>query len=180
MKRSQSVFEKIFEWLLWKSRFIVILAVIFGILGAISLFALASYNIIMVSLDTLKFFSGKLISDNFSYILIGKTIGAVDLYLIAIVMIIFSFGVYELFISQIEDAEKSETGSKILSIHSLDELKDKLGKVVVMVLIVSFFKRVMHMEFHSPLSMLFLALSILALAISLYLMHKSRNQGKLL
>jgi len=59
--------------------------------------------------------------------------------LIAVVLLIFSFGIYELFISEIDDAENSEVGSKILAIHSLDELKDKLGKVVVMVLIVSFF-----------------------------------------
>jgi uncharacterized membrane protein YqhA len=82
---------------------------------------------------------------------------------------------YELFISKIDDAEESEAGSKILAIHSLDELKDKLGKVVVMVLIVSFFKKVIHMNFSTPLEMLYLAGSILALALALYYMHKGAH-----
>jgi uncharacterized membrane protein YqhA len=92
-----------------------------------------------------------------------------------VVLLIFAFGIYELFISEIDDAEHSEVGKKILAIHSLDELKDKLGKVVVMVLIVSFFKKVIHMNFDTPLSMLYLAGSILALALALYYMHKGEH-----
>jgi len=92
-----------------------------------------------------------------------------------VVMLIFSFGLYELFISKIDDAESSEAGSKLLAIHSLDELKDKLGKVVVMVLIVSFFKKVINMNFSTPLEMLYLAGSILALALALYFMHKGEH-----
>ncbi|NIA10668.1 MAG: YqhA family protein, partial [Nitrospiraceae bacterium] len=110
--------------------------------------------------------------ENFHGILIGGIIGAVDLYLIAVVMLLFAFGLYELFISKIDDAEKSEAGNKILAIHSLDELKDKLGKVVIMVLIVSFFKKVINMNFNTPLEMMYFAGSILALALALYFMHK--------
>ncbi len=176
MKPVRGILEIAFEWLLWKSRFVVIFAVIFGIIGALSLFAIASYNIITISIKTVNFFLGYHNFDNFPSVVIGETIGAIDLYLIAIVMLIFSFGVYELFISPIDDAEKSKSGSRILAIHSLDELKDKLGKVVVMVLIISFFKRVMHMEFSTSISMLYFAFSILALSGALYLMHKGRNK----
>jgi len=167
--------EAIFEGTLWRSRIIAILAVIFGMIGAIVLFLVASYDIVMVAKKTYLFFFSHYHPDNFHEMLIGKIIGAVDLYLIAVVLLIFSFGIYELFISEIDDAENSEVGSKILAIHSLDELKDKLGKVVVMVLIVGFFKRVMHMEFASPLEMLYLAGSILALALALYYMHKGEH-----
>ena len=124
---------------------------------------------------TYKYFFMHYHPDNFHEELIGGIIGAVDLYLIAVVLLIFAFGIYELFISEIDDAENSEVGSKILAIHSLDELKDKLGKVVVMVLIVSFFKKVIHMNFDTPLSMLYLAGSILALALALYYMHKGEH-----
>ena len=80
----------------------------------------------------------------------GIIIGAVDLYLIAVVMFIFSFGIYELFISDIDEAE-GNNGNKILAIHSLDELKDKIAKVIVMVLVVNFFQRVLHTDFTTPL-----------------------------
>ncbi len=50
---------------------------------------------------------------------------------------------YELIISQIDIAQMS-AASRILEIKSLDELKDKLAKVIIMVLIVGFFKRAMN------------------------------------
>jgi uncharacterized membrane protein YqhA len=82
-------------------------------------------------------------------------------------MFIFSFGIYELFISEIDEASGDQS-SKILAIHSLDQLKDKIAKVIVMVLVVNFFQRVLHTEFKTPLEMLYFALSIAALAIGLY------------
>jgi len=171
----RGILESLFEGGLWRSRLVAILAVIFGMIGSFVLFFVASYDVIMVAKKTYLFFFSHYHPDNFHEMLIGKIIGAVDLYLIAVVLLIFSFGIYELFISEIDDAENSEVGKKILAIHSLDELKDKLGKVVVMVLIVGFFKRVMHMNFDTPLEMLYLAGSILALALALYFMHKGEH-----
>ncbi|NPA88051.1 YqhA family protein [Caminibacter pacificus] len=171
----RGIIEAIFEASLWKSRLIAILAVIFGMIGAVSLFLIASADVWHMAVITYKYFFMHYHPENFHEELIGGIIGAVDLYLIAVVLLIFSFGIYELFISEIDDAENSEIGAKILAIHSLDELKDKLGKVVVMVLIVSFFKKVIHMDFNTPLSMLYLAGSILALALALYFMHKGEH-----
>ena len=167
--------ERIFEGGLWKSRLIVILAVIFGMLGGIALFVVASFDIWDIMVKVYKFVFHHYHPEHFHATIISGIIGAVDLYLIAVVMLIFSFGLYELFISKIDDAESSEAGSKLLAIHSLDELKDKLGKVVVMVLIVSFFKKVINMDFTTPLEMLYLAGSILALALALYYMHKGEH-----
>ncbi|MCV6607253.1 MAG: YqhA family protein, partial [Campylobacterales bacterium] len=89
----------------------------------------------------------------------------------AVVLLIFSFGLYELFISDIDEA-KNSSSSSILSIQSLDQLKDKIAKVIVMVLVVSFFQRVLHMEFATPLEMLYFAGSILILSLGLYFLNK--------
>jgi uncharacterized membrane protein YqhA len=86
-------------------------------------------------------------------------------------MFIFSFGLYELFISPIDIAKK-EGVSKVLEIHSLDELKDKLGKVIVMVLIVNFFQRVLFTSYSGAVDLMYFAGSILALALALYFLHK--------
>ena len=169
------IIEALFEGALWKSRLFVILAVVFGMLGGMALFVVASYDVWYILVDVYKFVFHHYHPENFHAEIIGGIIGAVDLYLIAVVMFIFAFGLYELFVSQIDDAEESEVGNKILAIHSLDELKDKLGKVVVMVLIVSFFKKVINMNFDTPLEMLYLAGSILALALALYYMHKGEH-----
>ena len=172
---NRNILEALFEGTLWKSRLIVLVAVIFGMFGGIALFLVASYDIWEIMVEVYKFFFAHHHPENFHSLIISGIIGAVDLYLIAVVMLLFSFGLYELFISKIDDAEESEVGSQILAIHSLDELKDKLGKVVVMVLIVSFFKKVINMEFATPLEMLYLAGSILALALALYYMHKGNH-----
>jgi uncharacterized membrane protein YqhA len=169
-----NMIEKIFERILWDSRLFVILAVIFGIIGGIILFIVASLDIYHVALYTFKSITASHHPSNFHEKIVGDIIGAVDLYLIAVVMFLFSFGLYELFISKIDPAEKSESSS-ILKIKNLDQLKDKLAKVIVMVLIVSFFKRVLNTPYSGALEMLYFALSIFALALGLYFLHKGAD-----
>jgi uncharacterized membrane protein YqhA len=163
--------EKIFEGAIWRSRFIVLLAVIFGLIGAIILFVVASMDIWGVATYTFNTIITHAHPETFHEDIVAGIIGAVDLYLIAVVMFIFSFGLYELFISDIDQAEGGN-GSKLLAIHSIDELKDKIAKVIVMVLVVNFFQRVLHTTFSTPLEMLYFALSIAALAIGLNFLSK--------
>ena len=73
--------------------------------------------------------------------------------------------------SDIDEAE-GKNGSNILAIHSLDQLKDKIAKVIVMVLVVNFFQRVLHTNFTTPLEMLYFAGSITLLAVGLYFLGK--------
>jgi len=177
--------EKLFEGLIWRSRFVVILAVIFGLLGAIVLFIIASLDIYNISVHTITALltnahPAKLHENLVSTIigalhenLVSTIIGAIDLYLIAVVLFIFAFGLYELFISEIDEAMNDKKTSKILEIHSLDQLKDKIAKVIIMVLVVSFFQRVLHTEYNGAKEMLYFALSILALALGLYFLHRN-------
>ncbi|MEA3433128.1 MAG: YqhA family protein [Campylobacterota bacterium] len=163
--------EKLFEGAIWRSRFIVLLAVIFGLLGAIVLFVVASMDIWGVAVYTFNTIITHAHPEDFHEDIVAGIIGAVDLYLIAVVMFIFAFGIYELFISDIDEAS-GKNGSQLLAIHSIDELKDKIAKVIVMVLVVNFFQRVLHTNFATPLEMLYFALSIAALAVGLYFLGK--------
>lgn len=159
--------EKLFESTIWRSRYIVLLAVIFGLIGAFVLFIVASIDIWEVAVYTFKTIITHAHPEKFHEDIVAGIIGAVDLYLIAVVMFLFSFGIYELFISEIDEAAGNKS-SKILAINSLDHLKDKIAKVIIMVLVVNFFQRVLHTEFKTPLEMLYFALAIAALAIGLY------------
>lgn len=163
--------EQGFERLIWSSRLIVILAVIFGLVGAVILFVVASLDIWGVAVFTFETIMNHAHPDNFHEDIVSGIIGAVDLYLIAVVMFIFAFGLYELFISNIAAAE-GKGGSKLLAIHSLDQLKDKIAKVIVMVLVVNFFQRVLHTKFTTPSEMFYFALSITALAVGLFFLNK--------
>jgi len=166
------VLEKIFEGAIWRSRFIVILAVIFGLIGAFVLFVVASMDIWAVATYTFNTIITHAHPAKFHEDIVAGIIGAVDLYLIAVVMFIFAFGIYELFISEIDEAMDDKQTSKILAIHNLDQLKDKIAKVIVMVLVVSFFQKVLHMEYTTALEMLYFALSITALSVGLYFLSK--------
>ncbi len=167
--------EKFFENILWNGRLFIILAVVFGMVGAIALFIIASFDLWEMAKMVFNVYINHIHPKNFHEQVVSMIIGAVDLYLIAVVMLIFSFGLYELFISELDPA-KSASSSRILEITSLDELKDKLAKVIVMVLIVSYFKRVLHMEFHGALEMLYFAISIFMLAFALYFLHKGHEK----
>ncbi|MDF1875539.1 YqhA family protein [Sulfurimonas sp. SAG-AH-194-I05] len=164
--------ESIFEASLWASRFMVVLAVVFGLIGAVILFLVASFDIFETAKFVLNTYATGGHPDNFHADVVGGIIGAVDLYLIGVVMLLFSFGLYELFISEIDVAKDDGQDNKILAIHSLDQLKDKISKVIVMVLVVGFFQKVAHTEYNNPLDLLYFALSITAVSVGLYFLGK--------
>lgn len=163
--------EQVTENLLWGVRFLAIIPVLFGLVSVINLFLLGSLEII----EAIKQYSH--LHENHSQAItkvMTNIIGGIDLYLIGIVLMIFSFGIYELFISKI-DVGRANKEIRILEIHSLDELKEKVLKVIVMVLVVSFFKQVTAMPIQNYQDILYLAISIILIAASSYLMHKSHS-----
>ncbi|MGB0990389.1 MULTISPECIES: YqhA family protein [Arcobacteraceae] len=164
--------EKIFEGAMWKSRYLVLLAVLFGLLGAVVLFVIASMDIFVVAKYAFDTIVTSAHPENFHEDLVSGIIGAVDLYLIAVVMLIFSFGIYELFISPIKHIQEMQDEQRVLTITSLDQLKDKIAKVIVMVLVVNFFQRVLHTEYNGALEMLYFALAVAALSVGLYFLGK--------
>lgn len=164
--------ENLFEAAMWKTRFLVLSAVIFGLIGALVLFVVASMDIYGVAAYAFNTIVTSAHPEHFHEDIVSGIIGAVDLYLIAVVMLIFSFGVYELFISPIDHSQVAKDDSKVLSITTLDQLKDKIAKVIVMVLVVNFFQRVLHTKYDGALEMLYFALAVTALSVGLFFLGK--------
>ncbi len=164
--------KKIIENGLWKSRFIVILAVIFSFMGSVILFIVASIDVLNVAGFVLTNVINGTHPEHFHEDIVAGVIAAIDLYLIAVVLLIFAFGIYELFISRIAEACSEDDCSSVLNISSLDQLKDKIAKVIIMVLVVNYFQRVLHTKYETPLELLYFALAIVALAVGLYFTGK--------
>ncbi|WP_456465783.1 YqhA family protein [Desulfurobacterium sp.] len=162
----KTVLENIFEIFLWKSRLAVIIAVIPSILASLSLFFIGTHKILKVFLQTFGSFMNY--EKGFYKYAVMDVVTAVDIYLIATVMIIFGLGLYELYVSKLDPAEHSEI-IKILKIKSLDDLKGKLGKVILMVLIVTFFKYALQIPYHNPQELLILSISILSISGAIFL-----------
>jgi uncharacterized membrane protein YqhA len=172
--------ERVFEAFLWKSRFIVLLAVVASLISAFILFFMATADVLALVVRTIKHATGKQSSDEadayemFHSDVVSHVIGAVDDYLLATVLLIFALGLYELFISKIDQADQdSQHSSRILLIKNLDDLKDRLAKVILMILIVTFFKNVVHTSFEQPLNILYLGGGILLVALALFFTYKS-------
>lgn len=163
----------ILEKLLILSKFFVYFPVIFGIISAIILFLASTLDMLSMMAKVVMALRHFTYPESLHADIVSEIIGAVDLYLIAIVLLIFSFGLYELFISEFAESDRVKIKMPpILAINSLDELKDKLAKVIVMVLVVSFFQRVLYIKYNGALEMMYFALSISALSVGVYLMHK--------
>ena len=159
-----------FEKILWNVRYITVLAVILSIFSAFALIVLGSWNIIEAIIFYNPLFDDSIISNND---LLFKIISAIDLFLIGIVLLIFGFGIYELFVSEIDFANAKFTEST-LKIRDLDQLKNKIIKVVIIVLIVKFFEKVLKFSenFTSPMDILYFGLSILSICIGYFLINR--------
>lgn len=170
-----SPLEKKFEQFLWNSRFLVLIAVVASLLGALTLFIVGTLDIVQLVISTVKYYLGSGTADIHEF-LVTDIIIAVDIYLIAVVLLIFGLGIYRLFVSPIEASEE-DGRSHPFNVQSFDELKDKIVRVVILAVIIEFFRAVVDIRFLTPLDGIYLALSVLALAASLFLMGKSHNSG---
>ncbi|MDX8387774.1 MAG: YqhA family protein [Ghiorsea sp.] len=105
----------------------------------------------------------------------------IDIFLLAIVLLIFGFGLYELYISKIDHAYENndESASHMLSIKNLDDLKSRLGKVIMMILVVKFFEMAIGMEIDGVKGLLVFAAGVLLIAMTLYVSERiSRKSGE--
>lgn len=169
--------EKLFENMLWNSRFVVVIAVVVSLITAFAMFYMASVDAFYLVSHLGEYLSPDLIGQarkDFRAETVTHVVEVIDGYLLATVLLIFALGLYELFISKIEQAESSETPS-VLAIHSLDDLKTRLGRVIIMILIVNFFEHAIHMSFDSPLDLLAFAAGIAFIGLTLYLTHTEEH-----
>ena len=166
--------ETVFEGILWNSRFVIIAAVIGSLLAGFAIFYMATVDVANLFMHAMHYANSGL-TDEARKALHDSTVThiveVVDGYLLATVMLIFSLGLYELFISDIDQAHGSKASSKILVITSLDDLKSRLAKVILMILIVTLFQEAIHMKLNTPLDLVYLGASIALIALALYFSH---------
>ncbi|RDI95426.1 YqhA family protein [Meiothermus sp. QL-1] len=95
-------------------------------------------------------------------------VGAVDLALLASVLIIFALGLYELFIAEVNPMKGS---LNVLVVRSLNDLKTKLGQVIMMILVVKFFEKALAFSPKGALDFLFYAGAVALLGAALWLVQ---------
>jgi uncharacterized membrane protein YqhA len=171
--------ESLFEGALWNSRFVIMLAVLGSLFAGFAIFYLATVDVVYLVQHALHYASAdeearKLLHDS----VVSHIVEVVDGYLLGTVMLIFSLGLYELFVSDIDQAHGTKASSKILVINSLDDLKSRLAKVILMIMIVTLFEESLHMKLSTPIDLLYLGGSIALIGLALYLSHAAESGGK--
>ena len=152
----------------------VLSAVIASVLGAIALFYMATVDSFYMISHLISYASPALEAADRVALrqeTVTHVVEIVDGYLLATFLLIFGLGLYELFVSKIDLAEQAENSSKVLLIHSLDDLKGRLAKVILMILVVRYFEYALGMSFGSPMDLLVFAGGIALLGLALYLAH---------
>ena len=163
--------EQSFEALIWKFRLITLIPVVMSLLGSVSCFAIGTYAELSVL--------AKVLQGNFTHasgtLLIGKVVGGIDYYLIGIALLIFGYGIYELVVSDIDPRQQdpSDLRRNLLNIDSLDSLKQKLTKVIIVALIVTAFKVMVSFQVNTVTELLQYCGGVLMLAFSSWLIGRT-------
>ena len=103
--------EQIFEGLLWNSRLLVFIGVIASLLSALAVFYMTAIDVFMMISHVLHYGSTELAGGERELLraeTIKHVVEIVDGFLLSTVLLIFSMGLYELFISKIDLASDSE------------------------------------------------------------------------
>lgn len=178
---AQSPVARSFEGALWSSRLVVLVAVVFGLLLALGAFYLATIDVFYFLGYLRDYADMGLQADAREDLRAGAItaiVKAVDGYLIAAILIIFALGLYELFVSRLDPAERSETIPRLLLIRNLDELKERISSLVLLVLVIEFFQRALQLEYRTPLDLLYFATGVLLVSGALYLGGRKPSKDK--
>lgn len=170
--------EKLFENALWNSRFVVVLAVLASLAAGFVVFFMATADVYFLIQHVVHYADPSMdlaARKELHDVTISHIVEVVDGYLLATVMLIFSLGLYELFVSDIDAAQHSKKSSSVLVIRNLDDLKARLAKVIVMILIVTLFEHALKMKMEGTADLLNFAGSIALVGLALFLMHKGES-----
>lgn len=170
---------QLLQRVLLDARFMIIIAVVCGILSAFMMVILGSYNVVEAFIKLIQLFNHFAQAETIEKYVVTSIISAVDEYLIATVLLIFSIGLYELFISKLDYGNEGKSGPQILVIHDLDQLKENLAKVIIIVLIVTYFKYALEIDYRQMIELLYLSVGIFLIALSLFFIsHKHKEKDK--
>ena len=173
--------KRAFEKVLWNGRLVVLFAVITSVLAGMVLFCVIGIESLRVLLNILQYADPTMPLDQREAILrqgILREIALIDGYLLGAFMFIFGFGLYELFLADFQEARASQASGRILRIKSLDDLKTRLGKVILIILVVEIFKDAFEIKAESPLDLLYVAATIALIGLALYLTRGSESEKK--
>jgi len=139
------------ERLLEKSKYLILIAVAASFVASAVAFLWGGFKVIFILINLIKTY-GKDLSAAVALIEL------MDTFLIAIALLVFSVGIYELFIENLSLPEW-------LVIHNLHDLKAKLGSIIILVMAVTFLKHLV--EWRDPQGTYYFGISVAVVSAAL-------------
>lgn len=173
--------EHFFERLLWNSRLIVLLPVVAALIIGAGIFITTTIDALILMGNMIEYLDPGLsesVRDTERIQMVSEVVAVVDGYLLASIMLIFSLGLYELFVNKINQAEGSEFAARLLLIRSLDDLKERLANVILLILIVKFFQQALNLKYKETIDLLHLSIGIILVAGALYVSSRAKPDKK--
>ncbi len=154
-KKSKINYEDMF----FSSRYFILLAVGTTLISSIFLFIWNVNNFIWY----IK--GGMMLTEKE---LIINIISTIDIFLLWVITLIISFSLYEIYIKSDLDENKINL-PKALVVCSLEELKAKLTSVILIILIITYFKYSISLTYGNAYELLAFAVWIFFVSLSMYL-----------
>ena len=174
------VLERSAQALLWNGRWLFAFAALACLLIAVVLLWISmvdTWHVLHLAVAYTQAVSDGTAAKPTRVELVGESIKALDGFLLAMAMLIFSLGIYELFVSEIDQARAHALSGRILLIRSLDDLKSRLGKVILVIMVVTLFEAILEFHVQSALDLLGVATAIVLAAAALYLSHLGGSEN---
>lgn len=152
-----------FEPAFFELRYLLLVPVLVSFVGSFVMFFMGTYN-------TYSAVTAIVVRGDFGQTaVILPIIKALDAFLIGIILVIFSFGIYDFFISVLEPADHAGVRPDWFKFESTGELKNKLIEVVLVILSIKFFEQIVGNTDQLDEPMLYLVIPVGAaiLAVSL-------------
>jgi uncharacterized membrane protein YqhA len=124
-----------FEGFFFELRYAILLPVIISFIAGIIMFVIGTYHVYGAANNMIMdlTFTSKAVT--------LPIIKALDAFLVGIILIIFSFGVYDFFVSEMEPAQHAGLRADWIKFDTTGDLKNKLIEVVLVILAIKFFEK---------------------------------------
>lgn len=111
--------------------------------------------------------------------LVSSAVGALDRFLLGMVCLVFGLGSFELFLarSNREGEVRDRRLKKLtwLRVKSIDDLEQKVGEIIVAVMVVNLLEMSLKMKLAAPVDLVWAAMAAMFCAGALALLHWSSN-----
>lgn len=170
MKRVVTLFEHV----MWRGRLFIVVAVVALLIAWLMMLYITTVDVVHLFRYVWNY-TGPVLDtaerDALRLQIISMIIGVVDGYLIASALFLLAIGFYKQFVGNIEIIDNADIANRILDVRTFEDLKVRLARVIVLILIVKFLQQALRISYRSPEDLLYLGIGVVLIGGAVFLSH---------